>query len=408
MERFTGLIGLAVIIGIAWLFSTDRRAIRPRTLLWGLGLQFLLAFVLLRFSPGIEALRWFAQKVTLLGQFADDGSRFLFGSLMDEQTYGVIFAIKILPTIIFISCIFSVLYYLGVMQWIVYFLARIMKRLLAISGAESLAVAANVFMGQTEAPLLVAPYIAEMTRSELLCLMVGGMATVSGAILVTFIDVLGINAAFLISASIMAAPAAIMMAKILIPETDEPKTAGRVTIEVKSDDANIIDAASRGAAKGMQLAINVAAMLIAFIALIAMANGILARLTEPLLNEALTLEQLMGWALAPLALVMGVPWSEAVQVGGLLGKKVILNEFVAYADLSRLMAEHSLGTRSEMIATYALCGFANFSSIGIQIGGIGPLAPNKKHQLARLGLRALLGGSLATCLTATIAGIIGG
>lgn len=408
MERFTGLIGLAVIMGIAWLFSTNRRAIRPRTLLWGLGLQFLLAFVLLRFTPGIEALRWFAEQVTLLGKFADEGSRFLFGSLMDEKTYGVIFAIKILPTIIFISCIFSVLYYWGVMQWIVYVLARIMKRLLGISGAESLSVAANVFMGQTEAPLLVAPYIAEMTRSELLCLMVGGMATVSGAILVTFIDVLGINASFLISASIMAAPAAIMMAKILIPETEDSKTAGQVSIEVKSDDANVIDAASRGAAKGMQLAINVAAMLIAFIALIAMANGILARLTEPLLQEALTLEQLVGWAFAPLALVMGVPWSEAVQVGGLLGKKVILNEFVAYADLSRLMAEKSLGARSEMIATYALCGFANFSSIGIQIGGIGPLAPNKKHQLARLGLRALLGGSLATCLTATIAGIIGG
>jgi len=408
VERFTGLIGLAVIMGIAWLFSTNRRAIRPRTLLWGLGLQFLLAFVLLRFTPGIEALRWFAEQVTLLGKFADEGSRFLFGSLMDEKTYGVIFAIKILPTIIFISCIFSVLYYWGVMQWIVYVLARIMKRLLGISGAESLSVAANVFMGQTEAPLLVAPYIAEMTRSELLCLMVGGMATVSGAILVTFIDVLGINASFLISASIMAAPAAIMMAKILIPETEDSKTAGQVSIEVKSDDANVIDAASRGAAKGMQLAINVAAMLIAFIALIAMANGILARLTEPLLQEALTLEQLVGWAFAPLALVMGVPWSEAVQVGGLLGKKVILNEFVAYADLSRLMAEKSLGARSEMIATYALCGFANFSSIGIQIGGIGPLAPNKKHQLARLGLRALLGGSLATCLTATIAGIIGG
>jgi len=408
VSRFIGFIGILFIIGIAYALSSNRKAIKPRAILWGLGLQFLFAIILLKFPPGIEALHWFSDKVTLLAGFSEEGSRFLFGNLLDEQTYGVIFALKILPTIIFISCLFSILYHLGVMQRVVYFMARVMKHLMGISGAESLSVAANVFMGQTEAPLLVAPYIKKMTRSEILCLMVGGMATVSGAILVTFVDVLKINAAFLISASMMAAPAAIMMAKILIPETETSQTAGKVTMVIERVDVNVIDAASRGASQGMKLAINVAAMLIAFIAMIALANGILSSISRAFIDTPITLELILGYCLAPLAFIMGIPWHEALQVGGLLGKKIILNEFVAYADLSKMLTEGTLSRKSEMIATYALCGFANFSSIGIQLGGIGPLAPNKKHELARLGLRALLGGALATCLTATIAGIIGG
>lgn len=400
--RLMGLAGLAVLLGIAFLLSNHRRDVKLRILVWGFGLQIGLALLILRTTPG----RWFFDRlgevIKRLLAFAVEGATFVFGPLAGESL-GVIFAFRVLPTIIFVSSLFSILYYLGILQRVVLAMAKVMAWTMRASGAESLSAAANVFMGQTEAPLIIAPYIPRLTRSELLCVMIGGMATIAGGVMAAYIA-MGINPTYLLTASVMAAPATIMMSKILIPEKEEPLTAGVVKIEVTTEDKNVIEAAARGAGDGARLAINVAAMLIAFIALIALVNALLGFLHTHVSVIPPSLQWILGKVFAPLAFVMGVPTQDIVEVGNLFGEKLILNEFVAYAELSKIQG--SLHPRSVMIATYALCGFANFSSIGIQIGGIGGIAPTRRSDLAELGLRAMLGGFLTTCITATIAGLI--
>ncbi len=398
MDRFIGVVGLVVILGIAYAFSTDRKKVNRRLILWGLILQFSFALLVMKWSVGQRVLAGISNVVKLGLEKADAGAEFLFGPLANSENLGFIFAFKALPTIIYISSFFSVLYYLGILQKMVLFMAKIMVRTMGTSGAEALSTAANVFMGQTEAPLVVRPYIASMTYSELCTLMVGGMATISGGMMAAYIS-MGIEAEFLLAASVMNAPAAIVMAKILVPETGTPLTKGEVTLKVERTEVNIIDAAARGAGAGLTLALNVGAMLIAFLSLVALVNW-------PLQYFDLSLEQIFAWIFAPLAYVMGVPWADANQVGSLFGKKLIVNEFVAYADLLQMKAADVLAPRSELIATYALCGFANLGSIGIQLGGIGGIAPTRKSDLAKLGLRVVLGGSLATFMTATIAGLL--
>ena len=398
MDRFIGVVGLVVILGIAYAFSTDRKKVNRRLILWGLILQFAFALLVMKWSVGQRVLAGISNVVKLGLEKADAGAAFLFGPLANSENLGFIFAFKALPTIIYISSFFSVLYYLGILQKMVLFMAKIMVRTMGTSGAEALSTAANVFMGQTEAPLVVRPYIASMTYSELCTLMVGGMATISGGMMAAYIS-MGIEAEFLLAASVMNAPAAIVMAKILVPETGTPVTKGEVTLKVERTEVNIIDAAARGAGAGLTLALNVGAMLIAFLSLVALVNW-------PLQYFDLSLEQIFAWIFAPLAYVMGVPWADASQVGSLFGKKLIVNEFVAYADLIQMKAADVLTPRSELIATYALCGFANLGSIGIQLGGIGGIAPTRKSDLAKLGLRVVLGGSLATFMTATIAGLL--
>ncbi len=407
MSRFVGLAGILIIIGIAVLASADRRRIPWKMVFWAILLQLLFGVVVLKTAFGQLALKETAGAVTGLIRYADFGVEFVFGHLSRDPT-PYIFAFRVLPIVIFISSFFSCLYYLGIMQLIVVAMAKIMKRFLRVSGAESLATAANVFMGQTEAPLVIAPYIPSMTYSELMVLMTGGMATVSGAILGAYIAY-GINAEYLITASVMAAPGALMMAKIIIPETGVPVTAGEVRLKIERTDANLIEAAARGASQGLKLALNIAAMLIAFIAMIYLINAVISwcgRLAglESLIGAPITFELILGYFLAPLAFVMGVPFEEAATVGRLLGLKIVLNEVIAYADLAQI--KDTLSSRGELIATFALCGFANFSSLGIQLGGIGPLAPDRRRDLATIGLRAVLAGALATCMTATLAGLL--
>ena len=397
-DRFIGVAGLVVILGIAYAFSTDRKKVNPRLILWGLLLQFAFALIVMKWSWGVKGLDWISKGITAGLEKADAGAAFLFGPLANQETLGFIFAFKALPTIIYISSFFSVLYYLGILQKLVRLMAKIMVRTMGTSGAESLSTAANVFMGQTEAPLVVMPYIARMTYSELCTLMVGGMATISGGMMAAYIS-MGIETKFLLAASVMNASAAIVMAKILVPETGTPLTKGEVKLKVERTEVNIIDAAARGAGAGLNLALNVGAMLIAFLSLVALINW-------PLQYVGFSLEQIFAWIFAPLAYVMGVPWADANEVGSLFGKRLIVNEFVAYADLLTLRATNAIAPRSELIATYALCGFANLGSIGIQLGGIGGLAPTRKSDLAKLGLRVVLGGSLATFMTATIAGLL--
>jgi CNT family concentrative nucleoside transporter len=399
MGQYIGIVGLLVILGLAYAMSMDRSAIRLRTVIWGLSLQLMFALFVMKTPIGVSIFAAISDVVTELMDQAAAGGEFVFGpGLAANESLGFIFVVKALPIVIFLSSFFAVLYYVGILQKIVLLMAKTMSRTMETSGAESLSCAANVFMGQTEAPLVIAPYVTKMTYSELATLMIGGMATISGAVLGAYIA-MGVQAEFLLAASIMNAPAALLMAKMLVPETGEPLTKGKVRLEVERKEVNIIDAAARGAGSGMTLSLNIVAMLIAFLSLIALVNW-------PLRSFGLSLEQIFAWIFSPLAFVMGVPWDEAGKVGYLFGQKLILNEFVAYASLGQLKAESALSARSELIATYALCGFANLGSIGIQIGGIGALAPSRKEDLARLGVRAVLGGSLATFMTATIAGLL--
>ena len=398
MERYIGIVGLVVILGIAYAASLDRKAIKPRIIVWGLVLQFAFALFVMKIPVGMAILSGLAAATNGLMNKANAGAEFIFGDLATTDSLGFIFAVKALPIIIFLSSLFSILYYVGVLQLIVRVMAKVMVRTMGTSGAESLATAANVFMGQTEAPLVIAPYIDKMTYSEIALVMIGGMATISGAVLGVYIG-FGAEAEFLLAASIMNAPAAIVMAKILVPETGEPLTRGEVKLKVERKEVNIIDAAARGAGAGMTLSLNIAAMLIAFVSLIALVNW-------PLQYLGTSLEQIFASVFAPLAYLMGVPWNESGVVGNLIGQKVIVNEFVAYQSLGVLKAAGEISARADLITTYALCGFANFASIAIQIGGIGGLAPTRKADLARLGMRALLGGSLATFMTATIAGLL--
>jgi CNT family concentrative nucleoside transporter len=410
-----GLVGMAAILAIALAFSNNRRKIRWYTVLWGLGLQIGLAFLVLNWETGKNILERVSLRITSAVSYADEGAKFLFGWLagpmntLGEATHlplaGFVFAFKVLPIIIFICSFFMILYHFGIMQRVVQVMAIVMQKLMRVSGAESLCVAANVFIGQTEAPVLIAPYIHEMTMSEIMTMMTGGMAHVSGAVLLAYVA-MGIKAKYLITASVMAAPGTIMMAKILWPETETPKTYGRVTVNVERAHTNFIDAAAAGASQGMTLALNIAAMLIAFIALVALTNGFLGWVGHFFSQPDLSLQMMFGWVLGPLAFLMGVPKSDMGVVGDLIGNKTVINEFFAYAKMSTVQA--GLTEKGRLIASFALCGFANFSSIGIQIGGIGGLAPSRKSDLARLGFRALLAGSLTTFMTASIAGVIAG
>ena len=410
------VFGAFVILAIAILFSTNRRAIHWPTVAWGLGLQVVFALIVLKTTAGKLLFDTLGYYITRLLGFSGVGSAFVFGPLGSQTVWGDamtrvfgpsgvqyanIFAFQVLPTIIFIAALFAILYYFGVMQIVVRIFAWLMHRVMRASGAESLNVAASIFMGQTEAPLTIRPYLPEMTESELMTVMTSGMAHISGGIMAAYIS-FGIEAKFLLTAVIMTAPGTIMMAKMLVPETEVPKTMGSVRLEVERTDVNVIDAAGRGTGEGLHLALNVGAMLISFLALIALVNALLHHV--PFLGEPLSLERVFGWVFAPVAWAMGVPWKDAATIGNLLGTRMALNEFVAYSKLGPL--KPMLDPKSFTIATFALCGFANFSSIGIQIGGIGALAPNRRHDLARLGLRAMFAGTLANFMTATIAGFL--
>jgi CNT family concentrative nucleoside transporter len=416
VDRFTGLLGLVSILGIAWLFSSHRKAIQPRLLLWGLGLQFTFAFLVLKTDFG-KLFQAASVAVNALLEYAESGSQFVFGPLgaksgsfavegqqgMVVKT-GVIFAFQVLPIVIFIAALFSILYYFGIMQYVIKGMAWLMLRIMGASGAESTNVAASIFMGQTEAPLTIRPFLPRLTQSELFTIMVSGMAHVSGAVMAAYVKIAGVDIKHLLTAVIMTAPATILLAKMFMPEVDEPETRGSVRIEIEKPGVNVIDAAARGAGEGLHLALNIGAMLVAFLALIAMVNGIMGWLHGllPVLPESL--EKLFGIIFAPVAWLMGVSWKDAQQVGNLLGTRLVLNEFVAFLQLGPIREQ--LDPRSFVIATYALCGFANLSSIAIQIGGIGALAPGRKSDMARLGLRAVAAGTMANFMSACIAGML--
>jgi CNT family concentrative nucleoside transporter len=402
MANLISIFGLFVILGIGYAFSTARHAIRWKTIAWGLSIQGSLAFFILRTDVGKRLFQTLGDGITKLLDFSKVGSGFVFGSLVsDIPKNGFIFAFQVLPTIVFMASLISILYYLGIIQKIVSVVAKAMMKTMGTSGAESLSAVACVFVGQVEGPLLIKPYIGKMTTSELMAIMTGGMATIAGGVMAAYIG-MGIPASHLLAASIMGAPAGLIMAKLLVPETEVSQTAGGVTIVVENHEANVIEAAAKGAIEGMHLGFVVAAMLIAFIALIAMVNGGLSLLGT-------SMESLFGYVFAPLAFVMGVPSQDMVTIGAMLGKKIALNEFVAYSELSQIIAGKSsvhLEPRSITIATFALCGFANFSSIAMNVGGIGALAPERRGELAKLGMKAMFAGALASCLTATIAGIL--
>lgn len=456
MERLMGLAGIVAFMAIAYALSHKRSAIHWRTIAWGLCLQWVFALIVLKgsviagllsflpfpkgagwvvlllmFTPMLlrrfasyenKPLNWGLFGLIVLGllrgnlvgstfdkmrvvvehlmAYAHEGASFVFGALADGPggKVGMIFAFAVLPTIIFVASIFAVLYYMGVMQWVVGAAARAMGRFLKVSGAESVSVAASILMGQTEAPLTIRPFLARMTRSELMVIMTAGMAHVSGSIMVAYVQVAHVDIVHLLTAVIMTAPGAVMMAKLLEPETEAPETAGEVKVDIPTHDANVLDAAARGAFEGGQLAFNVAVMLIAFIALIYLINGLMKAI-----HPGFSLELVLGAAFKPFAYLMGVPWIEAGQVGSLLGKRMVVNEFVAFLDLGAMT---NLSAKARLISTFALCGFANFSSIAIQVGGIGALVPERRGDLARLGLRAMLAGTLANFLSACIAGIL--
>lgn len=427
MERLVSVLGCFVLLGIAWLLSNNKRQINYRVVFWGLLLQLIFAVVILKTTPGQAVFVFARVVVTRLLSFTDAGASFLFGNLYrgdpdiveqiggggpfqiwDPTTsqfvnIGIIFAIHVLPTIIFFASLMSILYHLGLMQRVVQGMAWVMSKFMRTSGAESLSVASNIFVGQTEAPLVIRPFVSNMTMSELMAIMTGGFATIAGGVMAAYVR-FGVDAGHLMAASVMSAPAALVMAKIMFPETEEPETKGDVKIQVEKTTANVVDAAASGAADGLKLALNVGAMLLAFIALIAMIDFILLKAGGLFGFENLSLKVILGYVFAPLALVMGVETADVLNFGYLLGTKISLNEFVAFVQLGEW--KDILSPRTFTIGTYALCGFANFSSIAIQIGGIGGIAPNRKQDLARIGLKAMFAGALASWLTATIAGIL--
>jgi len=415
MNQLIPLFGFFFFIALAWACSEDRKAFPWRVVIWGAGLQFIIAILVLGIPvlgiPGVLGFlfEFINSGVDKLLSFSDEGASFVFGSLMSPDKHGYIFAFRALPTILFFSSLVTILYHVGVLQKIVGWMSKVVERTLGTSGAESLAAAANVFVGQTEAPLLVKPFLASMTRSELFAVMVPGMASVAGGVLAAYVGLLHDEipsiAGHLVTASVMSAPAGLLMAKVMVPEKQKPLTMGGVEIPVDRPDANVIEAAARGATEGLALAFNVGAMLIVFIALIALGNSCVGWVSTMLgAAEPMTLQGILGFFFSPLAWLMGVPWSEAKLVGSWLGEKIVLNEFVAYVHMAE--AKAVLSERTLIIASYALCGFANFSSIGIQIGGIGAMAPERRGELAQLGIRSMIAGSLATFMTAAIVGLL--
>lgn len=434
MERWVGLAGMIVIIGIAWLVSNNKRRVNWRLVGMGLLIQGVFGVLVLKgkhWGPPFNAFAWLFEKIgegfVLVLGFTTEGARFVFGNLAlspgQEGSFGFFFVFQVLPTIIFFSALMSVLYYLGIMQRVVQGMAWVMAKLMGTSGAESLSSTANIFVGQTEAPLMIRPFIATMTHSELLTIMVGGMATIAGGVMAAYVQMLGesyailhnlpvregqiLFATHLLGASIMAAPAGLAISKIMYPETSDPVTKGSVKIHVEKNANNVIEAAAGGASDGVKLAINVAGMLIAFIALIAMLNAILGAVGNWFGLNNLNLQTILGYIFAPVAFTAGVPWSEAVSAGSLIGTKITLNEFVAYSEMANMIKSGILSSdKGIVVCTFALCGFANFASIAIQIGGISPMAPERRKDIAALGLRAVLGGALATLMAGTVAGII--
>ena len=432
LVRLRSLMGLVLLLLLAWSMSVDRRRVPWRVVLWGVSLQLLFALFILKTAQGDRIFHVLNNVVTALLGFTVEGARFVFGNLVSNNVpvgtgpvgqgdftaitgqvanTGAFFAFNVLPTIIFFSSLMTVLYHLGIMQLAVRGVAWIMQRTMRTSGAETLSAAGNIFVGQTEAPLLIKPFIEKMTRSELMAVMTGGFATVAGGVLAAYVGMLMMYfpeiAGHLMAASVMSAPAALVVAKLMYPEDAEPETMGNLDVALEKSDVNVIDAAARGASEGLFLALNVGAMLLAFVALVALINSVLGHAGGLAGWEGLTLEGALGWVLAPVAWMMGVPWADAPTVAGLMGVKTVLNEFVAYLQLATTLGgDHALQPRSIIIATYALSGFANFSSIAVQLGGIGGIAPSRRHDLSRLGLRAMVAGSIAAFMTATVAGMV--
>lgn len=430
-ERLMSFVGILALLGIAWLMSNERRKVKVKPIVAGMVLQLVLGALLLAWAPGRAAFQSFSDGVASFLALSDKGAEFLFGNLTRGEHFfpqggtwpgfGFQFAFKVLPTIIFFSAVMSIAYYLGIMQVIIKGMARAMQRVMGTSGSETVSCTANIFVGQTEAPLLIKPFLSGMTNSELLTVMVGGFATIAGGVLAGFVA-MGVSAGHLIVASVLSCPAALVVGKIIQPETGVSQTAGRTELPHIDVGDNVVDAAARGTTDGLKLAANVAAMLIAFISLIALVDWILGGLDHLIDGRLLggvamasgefagwfpgSLRTFFGTLLSPLAFLMGVPWQDAGAVGNLLGIKLSINEFVGYSTLAEAISNHTMGERAQVIATYALCGFANFSSIGIQIGGIGALAPERRGDLARLGLKAMFGGAIASWITACVAGLM--
>ncbi|MCP1157780.1 MULTISPECIES: NupC/NupG family nucleoside CNT transporter [Bacillus] len=404
MNFIWGIAGILTVLVIALLLSNNRRAINPRTILGGLAIQILFAFAVLKWEAGRKALNWLTMGVNSIINYANEGINFLFGGLFAEGS-GVtyVFAFQVLPIVIFFSALISVLYYLKIMQFIIKILGGGLSWLLGTRKAESMSAAANIFVGQTEAPLVIRPYIGQMTNSELFAVMTGGLASVAGSVLVGY-SLLGVPLEYLLAASFMAAPAGLIMAKIIFPETEKKEEPKELEMENDSDSTNVIDAAAKGASVGLQLALNIGAMLLAFIALVALLNGLLGWIGSWFGFGELTLQLILGYIFSPLAFAIGVPWAEAVEAGNFIGQKLILNEFVAYSSFAPEIPE--LTEKTVAIISFALCGFANISSLAILLGGLGNLAPNRRADIARLGIRSVIAGALASLLSAAIAGML--
>ena len=423
MEKFTSILGIIAILGIAYLLSSDRKNINSKLIIWGLSLQLFFSILILKVPGGKWVFNSIDSIIKKILDFSVEGSKFLFGNLANKNMFGpweqsfpndgtwpgfgFQFAFLVLPTVIFFSSLMSVLYHFGIMQKIIKFMSKIMQKTMGTSGAETASISANIFVGQTEAPLVIKPFISKMTKSELTAIMTGGFATVAGGVMAAYVlmlsDVIPGIAGHLMAASIMSAPAALVIAKIIYPETSTPETAkDNIELSQVSDEGNFLEALGNGATEGMKLALNIAAMLIAFLSVLALLNWILSLISFG--DTVLTIELILGYIFMPLAFLMGAPWSESQILGTLMGQKLVLTEFIAYGNLASLSDQ--LSVRTATIAAYALCGFANFASIGIQLGGIGSIAPDRKKDLAKLVTKAMLGGALASFLTATIAGIL--
>ncbi|MBT2582783.1 NupC/NupG family nucleoside CNT transporter [Planococcus sp. ISL-109] len=401
MNLLWGIFGIIVVLGIAFLLSDGKRSIKPRTIFGGLAIQVTFAFMVLEWELGRRALLGLSQRVQNVIDYAGEGVAFVFGPAADVEGFGFVFAFQVLTIIIFFSSLISVLYYLGIMQWVIRLLGGALSKLLGTSKAESISASANIFVGQTEAPLVVRPFLPNMTKSELFAVMTGGLASVAGSTLAGY-ALLGVPLEYLLAASFMAAPAGLIMAKIMIPEQEEVEEKEFV-MEKDNRSVNVVDAAARGASDGLQLALNVGAMLLAFIALIALANGVLGGIAGQFGVEGITIQGILGYIFAPLAFAIGVPWAEAVQAGSFIGQKLVLNEFVAYTAFAPEIA--NLSPKTVIIVSFALCGFANFSSLAILLGGLGSMAPSRRPDIARLGMRAIAAGMLASLLSASIAGM---
>lgn len=403
MKYLWGIVGMLVVLGIAYLFSTSKSRINLRTVLGGLAIQILFAFIVLKTSWGIGALKMLSGGVSKIIDYSNEGIGFLFGGLYTQEANIVhVFAFNVLPIVIFFSSLISVLYYLKIMQFFIRIIGGGLAKILGTRKAESMSAAANIFVGQTEAPLVIRPYIATMTQSELFAVMTGGLASVAGSVLVGY-SLMGVPIEFLLAASFMAAPAGLVMAKLFVPETEDKPEENEFTMENDADSTNVIDAAARGASVGLELALNIGAMLLAFIALVALINGILGGISSLFGLEGLSLQVILGYVFAPLAFIIGVPWEEAVIAGNFIGQKLVINEFVAYSSFAPEIP--NLTEKTVAIVSFALCGFANISSLAILLGGLGNLAPNRRSEIARLGVRAVIAGALASILSAAIAGM---